>query len=199
MRPLWLWLGGAVVGGALLLWVLWPSDAYASPGAGSDGMSGASPIRFPGADDANALARAVTSEEGNASELVRTAVAWAVINYANLHGVSPTAAVQKHSDGYHYGDQVGGNYVSSRFEAAPRDRELVDRILRGELPDPTPGAIQFDSPKTQDWQYARGQVRLSSAEVGANRRGEGKREFTLPGEDPYAFRLWVPAGAGGVV
>lgn len=197
---IWLWVGGAVVGGAALFWVLWNgvgAEPSSAPGGDVSG-GGVSPVQVPGADDANALARAVTSEEGDQVELVRIAVAWAVINYANRHGVSPTAAVQKHKDGYHYGDQTGGNYVSSRFEAAPRDRALVDRILAGEIPDPTPGAVQFDSPKTQDWQYAHGQVSKTSAQVADSRRAEGKWEFNLPGVDGYSFRLWVPGSPGGV-
>jgi spore germination cell wall hydrolase CwlJ-like protein len=159
----------------------------------------ASPIENPGPEDAYALARCMTSEEEGASELVRTAVCWAIVNRANRKGRSPTDIIKTKRSYYGYGPQSDGSYVASGKEAAARDVELAGRIVAGEVPDPTEGAEEFDSPSTQDWQYRHGQVSKDSAMVAASRESEGKREVHLPGEDPYKFRLWTKKPATGGV
>jgi len=197
----------AAAGG--FVWWRRSAAAASEEGEGSEGetvappespMSEGSPIENPDPEDAYALARCMTSEEGGAAEIVRAAVCFAIVNYANAKGKSPTAVIKTKRTYYGYGPQSDGSYVSSREEASSRDLDLAGRIVSGAYADPgIEGATQFDNPATQDWQYERGQVKKSADMVARDRMAEGKRAVYLPGVDPRKFRLWTKAPASGGV
>lgn len=190
------WTALALGGGgiAAVAWFIVRSTGESEDG-GESPPPGANPVYRPDDEDSYALARAIQSEEGRASEAVRTAVAWAVINMANKRGVSVTALVKQNSGAYS-GQGAGANwYVSTAQEPTAENQALASLIIAGSVPDPTQGATNFDSPKAQRALLGRRPDYTRTPEqVAEERRASGLRLVLVAGTPEEDFRLWTPVG-----
>lgn len=137
--------------------------------------------------DVEALARMLASEHPREADFVQVALAWTAKNMADRRGLTVFKLLAP--DGK-FGSQ-SGRYASTVNPANDRFRAIARSVLDGSVADPTPGAIQFDAPDTQDWLYEHGKVRLDAAGVAASRTSEGRRLFELPGISPDTLRFWV--------
>lgn len=138
-------------------------------------------------DDVEALARMLASEDPTQPDNVQQALAWTAVNMANRKGKTVYELLAP--DGK-YGPQ-SGRYASTANSATDRFRNVARSVLDGSVTDPTPGAIQFDHPATQDWLYEHGKASLDAAGVAASRAADGRTAFFLPGVSPTHLRFWV--------
>lgn len=137
-------------------------------------------------DEAEALARVVTSEANGYSEVERTAIAWTVRNRARKRGVSVARLVCSPS----CGPCCNGRPFSSAREATNVNRVLARRVLDAPTSDdPTRGATSFFEPRVQDQLVAqhRAGYRFTSAQLRARWQRGGQRQIGSVG----AFELWT--------
>lgn len=146
----------------------------------------------PVSPTAFALATLVASEVGSGNDLAKAAVAWATVTQAQRIGTSVLKLIAP--DGK-FGGQLG-RYADSRQAPSLRDLEVAEGVLSNQIANPAPGARQWDSPRTQDAMYARGDLghKMNSEMVAAERIAAGNREIVLPGVDRGYLRLWAPKG-----
>lgn len=111
-------------------------------------------------DDQYALARCLSSEEGNSSTAIKVAVCWSVINYAAkvgktvsdllTHATEPTHSGHfgsyKNVDASSSTNGKPDRYASTRIDPYEDDGQIASKCLDGTYSDPTGGAIQFDRP-----------------------------------------------------
>jgi hypothetical protein len=111
-------------------------------------------------EDQYALARCLSSEEGNSSTPIKVAVCWSVINYAAKVGKTITDLLTHATEPTHSGyfgsyknvdasSSTNGKpdrYASTRIDPYEGDGQIASSCLDGTFPDPTGGAIQFDRP-----------------------------------------------------
>ena len=152
------------------------------------------------------LATLMESEAGDQPDLARVAIAHAAITNARrtAKGGDITAALRKlllpawqnHkivSNG-RMGSQQGGRYASTRIPPTERDIELAEAIVKGQIQNPAPGAIKWDSPSAQDKLHAEGLYDSDSDAVADNRENKEHLIATyLPGIDHGELRLWRTA------
>lgn len=152
------------------------------------------------------LATLMESEAGDQPDLARVAIAHATITNARrrFKGGNLTSALKKlllpawrnHKiiiDG-HMGSQQGGRYASTRVPPTERDVELAEAIARGQIKNPVPGAIKWDSPRAQNELYDKGLYDKDAEDVAENR--EAKEHLIaayLPGIDHSELRMWRTA------
>lgn len=135
------------------------------------------------------LASVIASEAGpHYTPYMRGAIGSAVVNHQNALGESIFDILPHGS----FGDQLAGSYASTARPPTEEDLLIAEAVRNGRLPDVTGGAVQFDSPRTQRNQYAKGQVRQTPEEVAADRMKERKVVFYLPNVDHDEIRFWVP-------
>lgn len=107
--------------------------------------------------DALALARAIRSEHGSEPFPVREWVAWAVKNSAKREGMSVfkrlTDSRNADTRGLFARQRVDARYAATNQAARLEDLILATSVLDSK-DDPTRGATNFFSPKTQDALYA---------------------------------------------
>lgn len=139
------------------------------------------------ANDVEALARMLASENPHEADFVQVALAWSAVNMAGRRNRSVYLLLAP--DG-RFGPQTG-RYASTVNEATDKFRSIAKGVLMGVYPDPTGGAIQFDNPSTQDWLYEHGKASKDAARVASDRVGEGRTLFVLPGISPDHLRFWV--------
>lgn len=139
-------------------------------------------------NDVEALARMLASEDPSQPDFVQVALAWTAVNMANRKGKTVFQLLEP--DGVLGGGQTG-KYASTANPATDHFRAIARSVLDGSVEDPTPGAIQFDHPSTQDWLFEHGKVRLDAAGVAASRTSEGRSVFFLDGVSPDHLRFWV--------
>lgn len=139
-------------------------------------------------NDVEALARMLASENPREADYVQVALAWTAKNMADKRGITVFQLLEP--DGELGGSQAG-KYASTANPATDHFRAIARSVLDGSVDDPTPGAIQFDNPDTQNVLYERGKVRLDAAGVAASRVSEGRTMFALPGVNPNHLRFWV--------
>lgn len=146
----------------------------------------------PVSPTAFALATLVASEVGSGNDLAKAAVAWATVTQAKRIGVGVLKLIAP--DGS-FGGQLG-RYADSRQAPSLRDLEVAEGVLEGRIENPAPGARQWDSPRTQDAMYAKGDLghKMNAEMVAAQRIADGNREIVLPGVDRGYLRLWAPKG-----
>ena len=117
----------------------------------------------PSADDIEAAARMIASENPSASDAVKVEQIWTQIRSTRrgrtLH--------QRITAGKGYGSQGGSRPVSTAREAQPADRALALRVLRGELLSQLPGARKYFQPDAQDKIFR--QVQRARADLAAGR------------------------------
>lgn len=121
------------------------------------------PLGAPSADDIEAAARMIASENPSASDAVKVEQIW-----TQIRSTKPGKTLhQRITAGKGYGPQGGSRPVSTAREAKPADRELAARVLRGELQSQLPGARKYFEPDAQDRIYR--QVQRARAELAAGR------------------------------
>lgn len=138
-----------------------------------------------------ALAGAIASESSGPT-LAQIGIGWAIRNYAAREGKSILAAVAP--DGRFAAQGLPGHsYVSTRLPPTKHTIQIAEAILASppRIKDPTRGAIQFDSPRTQRALLAQGRVSRTPEQVAAKRRAAGRREIHLPGISPDELRFWA--------
>lgn len=142
--------------------------------------------------DVEALARMIASENPNDGELIQTAVAWVAKNEAKRLKRSVTQLLVP--DGAAYGPQGQGGrwYASTRNEATEATRAIARNVLSGATVDPTNGATNFDSPRSQRAGIRKGLPGYKSTpeEIAQRRMNAGQEMVTLPGVDPDYMRFW---------
>lgn len=151
-----------------------------------------------------ALARMLSSEEGESDNTTKAACAWAAFNYCRGLGSSPSAvllhAVDPNHSGYfgtfinidsaspYYTTNSAGKpnkadrYASTALDAYQGDVDIATAVLTGQIQDLTGGATQFDRPGGESNPEA----------VAAKRIAAGSEAVAVPGADP-ALRFWRPA------
>ncbi len=140
--------------------------------------------------DVLALATMMSSEANSGPSLARVAIAHAAMTYARRKGKSITGLLMP--DG-RFGSQQG-RYAATRHPPDRESIELAEAIVNGKIGNPTPGAVQWDSPRAQNTLLARGEPGYTrdAQQLGAKREGEGKQAVYLPGVDPGYLRMWRP-------
>lgn len=106
--------------------------------------------------DAYSLARALRSEHGKDSREVRTWIAWAIKNSAHAAGktIHALLVLSKAPTSGLYADQkTDSRYAATGQGPRLEDLEIADEVLHGSGKDPTRGATNFFSPKTQNALY----------------------------------------------
>lgn len=175
MKNLWIWVlvGLAATGLIIAIWFSKPME-----------------LIIPEEDDVEAMARMIASENPNDSVLIQSAIAWAAKNEAERRG--KTVADLLMPNGIPSGQNTGGRYASTRNPSTYATRQVAYDVLSGATPDPTGGAIQFDSPRAQRAALARNVSGYSKTpeQVAASRMSEGKELVTLPGVNPDYMRWW---------
>jgi hypothetical protein len=144
------------------------------------------------------LATVIASEAGSVPEIGRVAIAHAVMNAARRKRISIFKLIAP--DGRFGGQQ--GRYAASGRPPTETDVKIAEAVYAGKIKDPTRGADQWDSPRTQRALVARGAsgYRKGPERVAADRMKAGKVAVYVPGVDPEHLRLWRPASAlAGVV
>lgn len=140
------------------------------------------------------LATMIASEAGSGADLAKVAVAHAALTYTKKYGKGKTLhQLLTGSDG-HYGGQQG-RYASTKNAPSVRDIEIAEAVAGGKIANPAPGAVQWDSPKTQDKLFAEGEAGYDSDsdDLARRRAAKGKEPVFLPGVDPGYLRLWRAA------
>lgn len=142
-----------------------------------------------------ALARMISSEEGNSPGLEKLAVAFAAWN-AHGNGIADALTTGKgdaggyfKQQGYRYTSGPGKTasasvYASSAQDPHEDDVKIASAVIAGSVADPTVGATNFFRPGLQDQQYAEGKVTRDGATVIAEWTGGGLTQVTVPGIDP---------------
>lgn len=148
-------------------------------------------LKRPVSETALVLAALLASEAGSGADIAKIAVAYAALTMAKKERVS--ILTQLIPDG-RLGGQLG-RYASTRIPPTMRDVAIAEAVLAGRVANPSPGAIQWDSPKTQDALARKGikGYRKDSRQIAADRQAKGKRAVFLPGVDPQYLRLWAVA------
>lgn len=140
------------------------------------------------------LARMISSEEGQANNATKAAVAWAMVNYARRAAKSITAILVRAKNANHsgyYGTQRDIDQQSSNFNKSDRyastandpyqgDLDIARGILNGTIEDFTGGAIQFDRAASE----------TNPDKVAEDRMNEGRTQVFPEGVDP-GLRFWA--------
>lgn len=147
--------------------------------------------------DEYSLARAISSEEGNADPRTKAAIALTMVNYANRTGLDISALLLRAKNPAHSGyfgtqrdidedsDNFDGSdrYASTALDPYVGDLQIARAVLSGQLADFTGGAIQFDrlnAFKTPE----------QAARTAQNRVNEGRTLVVVVGADPQ-LRFWA--------
>ena len=145
-------------------------------------------------DDQYALARMLSSEEGNSDNTIKVAVCWAIINLAAkqgetvsdllLHAVEPTHSgkfgTYKNIDPASSMKGKPDRRASTALDPYDGDGQIASSCLDGTFPDNTGGAIEFDRPGGEkDPTY-----------TATKRATEGLSLKDVDGVDPSLIRFW---------
>lgn len=174
--------------------------------------------------DVYALARMLSSEEGNAPTLYKVAVGFAARNAA--HGRIAEKLLAGKGDAFGFfgrqsaryltgrwldaeGDVVdgttpgavpedahAGKYASTALDPHEDDVSIATSILSGLLADPTGGATNFFSPRLQDARYETGRADRNAADVDAKWRAGGLEPVTVDGVDAFELAFYKPVQGG---
>jgi hypothetical protein len=140
--------------------------------------------------DIYSLARAITSEAGSLPQIGQIGVAWAVKNKAKRAKVSITKQLIPSGS---YGGQGFVNPWAATTQPPTADSlELARKVEKGEISDPTGGAVGWDSPDAQLAMLKKYPEKYTKTpeQVAENRRKEGMVEVVLPGLSRNKTRFW---------
>lgn len=147
--------------------------------------------------DTYALARMLSSEEGNSSNAIRVAVCWAVRNHAARYGKTIPSLLLRANNPAHTGkfgtqrdiDKSSPNfnksdrYASTANDPYEGDLEIAVLVLLDAIPDPTGGADQFDRPAGE----------ADPVRVANNRMNAGQVPKFVEGINADEIRFWGAA------
>jgi hypothetical protein len=134
--------------------------------------------------DTYTLARMISSEEGNSSNIKQVAVAWVAKNNAQALGSS----IFEYATDGSFGRQTGG--IGSRPVSTWEDPyeghvTIAKGVIAGTFADPTGGARHFVAPRTQDKLHAANPDKYKSyADVDASWQSGGSQKIVVDGIDP---------------
>ncbi len=145
-----------------------------------------------------ALARMISSEEGNSPQAQKVAVGWAA---HNAHGGNlATVLTAGHGDadghfkaqGYQWTSapgetSKGAAYASTARDPYEDDVAIAQAIVNGGIADPTGGATNWFRPGLQDDEFAAGKVSKDAEGVIASWTAGGLARVDVPGVDDIAF------------
>jgi hypothetical protein len=141
-----------------------------------------------------ALARMISSEEGNSATLVKIAVAFAAVNEIGAEGIAGRllgghGEGQGHfkKQGYSYSGGKGSVYASTAQDPYDDDVNIATAVLGGTLADPTGGATNFFRPELQDQQYRAGDTTRDADGIVALWRSRGLVPVEVDGIDEVLF------------
>jgi hypothetical protein len=127
--------------------------------------------------DTYALARMISSEEGNSANIRQAAVAWVMVNNGGTGYAIPRGIFGRQGS--------GGRPISTSQDPYEGHVEIARGVMDGSISDPTGGARFFIAPRTQDALHARDPVKYKSfATVEASRLADGLRRVEVEGIDP---------------
>lgn len=127
--------------------------------------------------DTYALARMISSEEGNSANIRQAAVAWVMLNNGGTGYAIPRGTFGRQGS--------GGRPISTSQDPFEGHVDIAKGVLSGSIPDPTNGARYFIAPKAQDSLHARDPVKYKSfADVNASRIANGHNPVIVEGIDP---------------
>jgi hypothetical protein len=193
--------GDPIDGGLTLLTEIARGKRLTHATYGADGVVNVSPddlASMMGATlDEAALARMISSEQGNSDTTTKSAVALVAVNYANRTGTSVSSLLLRAKNPAHDGyfgtqrdiDQESANfnksdrYASTALDAYEGDLEIARGVLGGTIADFTLGAIQFDN-------VAAFKSADDAAHTAANRIAQGRTQVFPAGVDPN-LRFWA--------
>lgn len=146
-------------------------------------------------EDAYALARMISSEEGSSSNTIKAAVAWATINAAAADGKSIVEKLTHAKNPAHSGhfgtykdiDPSSANkgspdrYASTALDPYDGDGQIAQQCLDGTIADFTNGAKYYDRPG--------GEKDPSYTEK--RRLAAGLQQVYPDGIDPTEIRFWA--------
>jgi hypothetical protein len=165
-------------------------DTGVVPGAPAD-LASSSGLTL----DAYALARMISSEDGQADNLVKAAICWATINYAAQLGKTVEQLLVKAKLPSHDGSfgtfkniEVGtagygkaDRYASTALDPYDGDGQIAQGCLAGTIPDPSGGkATHYDNPGGEK----------DPDHIATIRAGEGLTLIPIAGIDPSYIRFW---------
>lgn len=141
-----------------------------------------------------ALARMISSEEGNSAVLVKIAVAFAAKNEIGAEGIA-SRLLSGHGEGqghfkrqgYRYSGGRGTVYASTALDPYDDDVNIATAVIGGTLSDPTGGATNFFRPELQDQQFAAGDVSNDAEATIALWRSRGLVPVDIDGIDEVMF------------
>lgn len=127
--------------------------------------------------DTYALARMISSEEGNSANVRQAAVAWVMVNNGGTGYAIPRGTFGRQGS--------GGRPISTSQDPFEGHVDIAKGVLNGTIADPTNGARYFIAPKTQDALHARNPEKYKSFdEVNASRIANGHQPVVVEGIDP---------------
>lgn len=137
-----------------------------------------------------ALATMIASEGGDLPLKAKVGLAHTAWNESKRRGLHITELLAP--DGA-FGSQQG-RYASTRKPPSEEDILVAEGAIEGRIPDPTGGAIQFDSPQAQRKGVAEKWSGYTSTDtdVAAQREAEGKEAVYLDGVSADKLRFWRP-------
>ena len=145
-------------------------------------------------EDAFLLGTLLASEAGNQPDMAKVAIAFAALTQAKHLGVTLRTLLAPKALGGKLGGQLGG-YASTARPPTKHDVEIGEGVLTGKYINPTPGAIQWDSPRAQDKLLEKGApgYRMNADQLAHMRQSEGKVPVYVADINPSELRLWRPA------
>jgi hypothetical protein len=136
-----------------------------------------------------ALARVAASEAGGYPRIAKAGVCWVVVNEANRTRKTALDVILGSASTFGHQGTGGRGFVASSRDPGAVDFDVADQVDSGAQPDPTGGALHFDSPGAyKDSDTLTAQERADN--FAAARIGEGFRLVTLDGVSERAFRFW---------
>jgi hypothetical protein len=147
--------------------------------------------------EAYALARMISSEEGNADPITKAAIALVAVNYAARVDRDVASLLLRAKNPAHTGyfgtqrdiDEGSANfngsdrYASTALDPYAGDLQIAEGVLDGTIEDFTGGAIQFDRINAF-------KTPADAARTAQNRIAEGRTQVAVAGADPK-LRFWA--------
>lgn len=157
--------------------------------------------------DSYALARALSSEEGQSPAPYKVAVGWAIRNESHGRVADKVLAGRGDTDGFFARQSAryltgatladgspetghAGKYVSTALDPHEDDAAIATAILLGELADPTSGATNFFNPTLQNDLYETGRSDKPADAIDSAWRGRGLVPVVVDGIDDNKLRFY---------
>jgi hypothetical protein len=162
--------------------------------------------------DTYCLARMIASEDGNANQATKVAIACAAMNECRQSNISISQKLlycnYKEGRGK-FGPQSQGRYAATSADPHEQDLRIAKLVLTNQIQDPTGGATQWSHPKAQDSQKYREAIAEQAAARGAKqtprvlsfqdlidaRAKQGKQIVSVPGTDPDHIVFFKPSNS----